>query len=1031
MRQRSTYNQTTVALLLALAALLAFAAPASANFSITEFSASSTSSAAGAHPDLTTKLVFSSTPNGPYLPPDGNARDISVELPPGLTGDPSALPQCGRVDFLQLQCPLASTIGVASVKVTFDAFPLTLRYPVVNLQPRNQEVTAEIGFVVLASTFVLLQISPRSEGDYGLTNTSLATSHLLGVDGVDLTIWGTPGDPSHDGEWLSMIDGEPLPAPQTPRVPFFTNPTTCGGPLPVRAVANSWQEPERYSERSNVLPPITGCDQLEFHPSFKARPTTDKVDSPSGLEAVISMPQHDSYFGQNEEQDLTVTADGGQFDLSFGGQTTADLPFNASSGEVQAALAGLSSIGSGNIAVRGGPGSEDGSTPYRLIFRGALGYKDVEQVSVGNGATPLQGFAEVDTVAEAVAQGTVGEESATPALRDATVTLPKGIVINPSSANGLGACSPQQMGILPPSGEPGTHFNRQAPSCPESSNLGTVKVITPVFNDPLHGHVYLATPHDNPFGSLLALYLNVEGHGLQIKLAGKVTADPQSGQLTTTFVENPQLPVEELQLQLNPGALGPLRTPAACGTYTSTASLTPWSAPQSGPAATPSDSYAIDRAAGGGACSTPPAAPAFDAGTVTAVSGIYSPFALNLSREDGSPEIAGLDDTLPPGLLAKLAGVPYCSDAGLAAAAAKDGKAEQAQPSCSVASQVGTVTVGAGAGPGPFYAAGKAYLTGPYKGAPLSLAVIVPAVAGPFDLGTVVVRTALQVDPTTAQVRAVSDPFPHILQGIPIDIRSIALRIDRDRFIRTPTSCDPFAVTGSALFTNGQSAPTTSRFQVAECGRLGFKPKLKLSLTGQTKRVGHPKVKAVLSAPADEANIAATTVMLPSSEFIDNAHINNPCTRVQFAADQCPANSILGFAKATTPLLDKPLEGPVYFRSNGGERELPDMVADLNGQIHVTLVGFIDAVKVKGTEQSRVRTRFQNVPDAPVSRFELSLFGGKRGLLQNSRDLCGAGLGKASLQLIAHNGVSREYGQKLATSCHAKKAKKKNRGSGK
>jgi len=1004
--------------------LLVAASSASAAFSIEEFSVASTSSAAGAHPDLTTHLAFSSFstggPFGNHL--EGNVRDVAVELPPGMIGDPSATPQCNQADYLSLRCPPDTQVGIAHITLFDNGIPLEgLAYPVINLEPRNADVTAELGFVAASAVFVILKVSPRSEADYGLTTTSAGTSRIKGVKLVDLTIWGVPGDPSHDAERPDMAGNTAQAPRQLPRAPFFTNPTSCGGPLQFHAAANSYQEPDTYSERSDVLPPITGCDQLEFRPQLRARPTTENADSPSGLEATIDMPQHDSILGHYEEQELTVTATGGQFNLTFGGQTTGDLPYSSSPEEVQSALEGLASIGAGNVAVRGGPGSEDGSTPYRIIFRGTLGYQDVEEVSVADGVEALQGTATIETVAPAIARGTVGEESATPALRDATVTLPQGLVVNPSSANGLGACSPAQIGLLPTGPEPGPHFSKQVPSCPESSNLGTVKVITPVFDDPLQGHVFLATPHDNPFGSLLALYLTVEGHGLHIKLAGKVAANPTTGQLSTTFTENPQLPVEQLQLHLNPGALGPLRTPASCGTYTTSSVLTPWSAPQSGPPATPSDTYRIGHGPGGGSC-TVTAAPSFQAGTVSAVAGIYSPFVLSISRADGTPEISGLDDTLPPGLLAKLAGVPYCSDAALAAAAGREGKLEQAQASCPAASQVGTVSVGAGAGPTPFNAAGKAYLAGPYKGAPLSLAVVVPAVAGPFDLGTVVVRTALQVDPTTAQVRAISDPFPHILQGIPIDIRSIDLRIDRGEFIKTPTSCDPFAVTGSAALLNGQSVATSNRFQVAECGRLGFKPRLKLAFGGPTKRTGNPAVKAVLTAPGGQANIAGTTVILPRSEFIDQAHVNGPCTRVQFAADQCPAGSILGTAKAYSPLLDKPLEGPVYFRSNGGERRLPDIVADLDGQIHVVLVGFIDSVKV-GNEGSRVRTRFLNVPDAPVSRFELKLKGGKRGLIENSKNLCKV-KPVANVQMTAHNGKTSDFLQGIETVCgHGKKSK--------
>jgi hypothetical protein len=290
---------------------------------------------------------------------------------------------------------------------------------------------------------------------------------------------------------------------------------------------------------------------------------------------------------------------------------------------------------------------------------------------------------------------------------------------------------------------------------------------------------------------------------------------------------------------------------------------------------------------------------------------------------------------------------------------------------------------------------------------------VTPAVAGPFDLGDVVVRAALQVNPETAEITAVSDPIPTILDGIPLDLRDIRINIDRPDFTLNPTSCRARAFTGTATAENASTASLGDRFQATSCESLAFKPQLKLTYSGQTKRTGNPALKAVLTQPKGaNANIAATTVILQKGAFIDNAHISNPCTRVQFNAGACPPSSILGRAKAWTPLLDQPLEGPVYFRSNGGERELPDLVADLNGQIHVNLVGFIDSVSKKGSESSRVRTRFQSVPDAPVTRFVLQLKGGKHGLIENSRNLCKS-KNEATLKLTGQNGKTFDTDRKI------------------
>jgi hypothetical protein len=622
-------------------------------------------------------------------------------------------------------------------------------------------------------------------------------------------------------------------------------------------------------------------------------------------------------------------------------------------------------------------------------------------------------------------QDSVGR--ATAHLRESVVELPPSLTVNPSSANGLEACGPGEIGMTTPVGEFDAHFTPDPANCPDASKLGTVEIESPaVIDHPLKGSVYLATPHQNPFNSLLAIYITVDDpkSGVVVKLPGLVEADPKTGQLTATVSEAPQLPFEDLTLEFFKGALAPLKTGIACGASEVTTEMVPWSYPE-GAIAEPGDSFTIDHGAGGGACAKDEAAtpntPSFEAGTLEPVAGAYSPFTLKLTRADGTQQLTGIDTTLPKGLLAKLAGVPYCSDAALAAARAKDGKAEQASSSCPAASQVGTVTVGAGAGPTPFYAQGTAYLAGPYKGAPLSLAVITPAVAGPFDLGTVVIRNALYVNPESAQVHAVSDPFPSILQGIPLDLRSVVVSLDKPSFTKNPTNCSPFAITGVATALTGQSAPLNSRFQVGDCRKLGFAPKLKLNLKGGTKRSKHPALKAVLTYPKGAyANIARVSVALPHSEFLAQNHIRTICTRVQFAAGagngaECPKGSVYGKASATTPLLDQPLSGPVYLRSSNNP--LPDLVVALHGQIEVALVGRIDSVK------GGIRTTFAAVPDAPVSRFMLQMQGGRKGLLENSTNLCKS-TNRATALFDAQNGKSTESTPVLSNSCKQKRSRR-------
>jgi hypothetical protein len=578
-------------------------------------------------------------------------------------------------------------------------------------------------------------------------------------------------------------------------------------------------------------------------------------------------------------------------------------------------------------------------------------------------------------------------------VRKVVTTLPEGMTVSSSSASGLGSCSLAEIDL----------DSIAAPVCPESSKLGTVAIKTPLLADELKGSVYLARQGANPFGSLLAMYIAVEGPGFWIKLPGEVSPDSQTGRLTVTFDDTPQLPFERLHLSLKEGSRAALTTPAACGEYTTRTEFTSWA----GQTVTSDSSFKVTDCPNAGRFD-----PTSVSGTLNPKAGSYSPLIWRITRQDGEENVSRLEETLPKGLLAKLAGVALCPDT------------QASSGNCPAASQVGKVTVASGAGPTPLFVpeAGKpptaAYLAGPYKGAPYSVVVRVPAQAGPFDLGTVAVRNALQVNPTTAQVTAVSDPLPQILQGIPIYYRDLRVEIDRPEFTLNPTNCKEQKVHATLISAGGKSASSTSPFAAARCAALGFKPKLQLSMKGKMNRTGNPAVKAVLKAPKGEANIAKTTVVLPKSEFIDNAHISNPCTRVQFNANECPAGSILGQATAYTPLLDKPLSGPVYFRSNGGDRELPDLVADLKGQIHVTLVGFIDSIK------GRVRTRFQNVPDAPVSKFVLKMKGGAKGLIENSRDLCSF-TPKAKVQMTGQNGKTANSNLKLGTSCGKGSKRKK------
>ena len=595
------------------------------------------------------------------------------------------------------------------------------------------------------------------------------------------------------------------------------------------------------------------------------------------------------------------------------------------------------------------------------------------------------------------------------------LTLPEGITANPASVNGQAVC---------------TFAQYKASACPESSKLGSLVADSPLLDEAIEGSLYLAAPHENPFGTLLALYNIAEAprHGVVVKQAARIDADPETGQLTTTLDDLPPLPYSGFEVRLREGPRAPLITPQACGTYTARAELYPFSDPET--ATVKTVPFTISTGAGGAACASSeaelPNAPTFSAGVTQPLAGGFSPLVTRISREDGSQRFGAVNLTLPPGLSAKLAGTETCSEAQIAAAQARskegEGALEAASPSCPLGSQIATVDVGVGAGSTPYFVQGKAYLAGPYKGAPLSLAIVTPAIAGPFDLGVVVVRAALHINEENAQVTVASDPIPRILAGIPLAVRSVAVNVDRREFTVNPTSCQPTAVTGALTSLTGATAPLTDRFQVGGCGGLGFKPRLQIAFKGKVRRTAHPRLVATLRPRPGDANVSFAQVKLPKAAFLDQSHIGTVCTRVQFAAgagngSQCPAASVYGRAEARTPLLGYPLKGTVFLRSSNNV--LPDLAVAFSGPpsqpIHFALAGKTDAVK------GALRNTFQTAPDVPVSFFRLELFGGKKGLVELSDGLCQR---RSSLvRFRGHNGRTYTTSSKVVAACGSKKGK--------
>ena len=627
---------------------------------------------------------------------------------------------------------------------------------------------------------------------------------------------------------------------------------------------------------------------------------------------------------------------------------------------------------------------------------------------------------------ELVPEGEPGLE-----LSAADLTLPRGLSLDPSGLPGLQGCSPSQAGLTSPPRSTPASFNAEPAACPTAARLGTLEVGSSLAH-PLSGALYLASPGENPFGATFGLYAVLEEPEAPflLKLAGRLSPDPASGQLTAVFPEIPDLPVSSAKLEIPGGAQALLTSPPTCGQYTVGAKLTA----SAGEALQPAGGFAVSEGPGGSPCSITEAAepnhPGFAAATLDPAAGAFSTFFMRITREAGSQPLAAISVTLPPGLLGRLAGIDICPEAQIARAEARGGEgggtAELGDPSCPASSQVGTIAVASGSGE-PLHTGGRVYLAGPYKGAPLSVVAITPALAGPFDLGAVVDRVASYVNPITAQIEPVTDTVPTIVDGVPLDLRSVDVELNRPEFTLNPTNCNPLATVGSLTSTLGQSVAVSSPFQATGCSALPFHPKLSIKLSGSTHRTGNPALSATLIARPGEANSAYGRVTLPPTEFVDNAHFNTICTNVQFNAApgngaDCPPGSIYGRARVLTPLLAAPEEGLVYLRSNP-EPGLPNLVVALHGPadqpIAIDLVGKVDSAKSGG-----LRTTFSVIPDAPITRFELHMEGGAKGLLENSENLCAKhAKNRAVVDLTGQNGKRYDSRPKVKTRCRKRSRK--------
>ncbi len=860
----------------------------------THFSVTPSSTQAGGHPDVAIELRWVNTCEESTC---FEARVLRTHFPTGFIGNPHVPPRCTLTELSLGACPVDSQIGAFE----FDGGGQAVMFPAYNMETRPDQAGLVAAVIPFVSAPLFLDLSGRTDGDYGLDAVSTPLLHV-GINNITFHLWGVPADPAHDYQrFVTPLEGFaacPFPtkgcspgqvgqsptfaSASVPLAPFMQSPTTCGVPLSSGADIEYYGGVEVHAD--SPWPAMTGCQQLSFDPSLTVKPTTTRADSASGVDVDLTVPQ-----------------------------------------------------------------TQSPTTP-----------------------SPSE-------------------------LRTARVSLPEGFSVNPNAADGKVACADADTAI-------GTLLGA---TCPEFSKVGTLTLDAAALPAPIPGALYLGEPKP---GDRYRLVLTADGFATHLKLVGSIHLDPQTGRLTVEFAELPQQTLQEMSMHFFGSERGLLATPTQCGKYEVRGEFVPWDSALN--TRFSNSVVTIDSGPNGAPCPNGPRSfvPKLTAGTSNSTAGMHAPFSLMLSREDGEQNLTGLSVKTPPGFTATLKGTSYCPEAAIAGLVigSYPGLAEQASSTCPEASQIGTAVAGAGAGTHPLYVPGKVYLAGPYKGAPLSLLVVIPAVSGPYDLGNVAVRAALNVDQTTAQVTTVSDPLPQILEGVPLRTRYIQVNLDRPNFALNPTNCDPFAVNATVSGGEGALANLSSHFQVANCADLPYGPKLALKMTGATKRTGHPALTAALSAKPGEANTKLAQVTLPHAQFLDTAHINAPCTRVQFAANACPANSQVGTAKALTPLLEEPLEGPVYLRTS--THNLPDLVADLRGRFHVVLVGRVDTIK------ERIRSSFETTPDVPVTSFTLSLYGGRKGLLVNSENLCRAPQ-RALVRLGGQNGISTKRNTTIANPC--------------
>jgi len=853
------------------------------------------SNQAGAHPDVTTSFSLTTIA---LERTSGDAKDVRVDLPPGLVGNTVGLPRCTPARISAETCPRDTVVGIASV-TTKSLNEETAGHPTYDVGAPIYDIIPSPGEPAAfefepGGYFVRLDTSVLSDGDSAVRVTTSDLTEINPILDATVTIWGVPADheglgPITNAGGLGAGDLGDLggPLPDVARVPLLTNPTQCSTPLSARLETDEWGNQGVFTGESVSLGQMTGCSSLAFTGSMSMLPDTLEAGTPAGYDFNLNVPQ--------------------------------------------------------------------GNDPDGL---------------------------------------------SQPNVKKVVTALPMGTVVSPSSAVGLTACSDEQF--FGPATERGLEQSANPGNCPRESQVGTVAIRTPALELPLTGDVYLAKPNCEPCspedaqdGKMIRLFVQVIGEGesgIVVKLEGHVSLNQQTGQLTATFDNNPQLPFSDFKLTLGGGSRATLANSRVCGAESTSLDMTPWSSPLTTDLLT-SSTFEIDQG-----CIAPQFNPSFAAGTTNIQAGEYTPFTLSFGREDADEFLNGLQMQLPPGLLGSLNGVPLCKEPAAA------------QGTCPLTSLIGHTQVLTGPGQTPFLVTGgQVFLTESYKGAPFGLSIVVPAKAGPFTLsgttgtGSVVVRAAINVDPHTVALTVTSDPLPTALDGIPLQLKVVNVTIDRPGFTFNPTSCAKRAIAGTLSSKESGGAYVSSPFQVTNCAGLGFKPGFKVSTSGRTSRANGASLDARLIYPrgVKYANIAKVKVDLPKQLPSRLTTLQKACPAAIFNANpaSCPKGSIVGIARAVTPILPVQLTGPAYFVSHGGE-EFPNLIVVLQGYgVRVDLIGntFINKAGITSST-------FNQVPDVPVSSFELYLPQGPDSALAANGNLCKSAL-KMPTAFVAQNGA--------------------------